>query len=368
MAVETQPLLQKLRKAIPTAPWATAIRSPRDATRYIPQTIAHRGFKAEYPENSMAGFQAAVQVGAHALETDLHLSSDGVVVLTHDGNLKRTFGVDRKVNEVDWEFISGLKSVREPHLGLPRLLDLLQWLAQPGREKTWVLLDIKMDDKADDLMTALANTIVQVSAPVPWETRLVLGCWNATFLEAARRTLPEYPLAIITFSTTYARHFLPMPNVGFNMLHKSLVGLPGSWFLRAALRADRPVYAWTVNDEASMRWCIERNVRGPAAAAAGKAGAGALQGQRVIDGVITDNPKLFREVCDRWEDEVDGKAAPPARRGIADGLRGGLAHFYDRVVIQALILVFYVLQVHVNGRLDFVKDRDVFEASAEEIK
>lgn len=121
----------------------------------------------------MAGFQAAVQVGAHALETDLHLSSDGVVVLTHvtslppppcltqwrslelvltagglscgqDGNLKRTFGVDRKVNEVDWEFISGLKSVREPHLGLPRLLDLLQWLAQPGREKTWVLLDIKV--------------------------------------------------------------------------------------------------------------------------------------------------------------------------------------------------------------------------------
>jgi glycerophosphoryl diester phosphodiesterase len=31
----------------------------------------------------MAGFKAAVRVGAHALETDLHLSSDGVIVLTH---------------------------------------------------------------------------------------------------------------------------------------------------------------------------------------------------------------------------------------------------------------------------------------------
>ena len=33
------------------------------------QAIAHRGFKAQYPENSMAAFQGAVRVGAHAIET-----------------------------------------------------------------------------------------------------------------------------------------------------------------------------------------------------------------------------------------------------------------------------------------------------------
>lgn len=47
------------------------------------QCIAHRGYKAKHPENTMAAFRAAADVGADAIETDLHLSRDGVVVLSH---------------------------------------------------------------------------------------------------------------------------------------------------------------------------------------------------------------------------------------------------------------------------------------------
>lgn len=49
----------------------------------LPQNIGHRGYKAAFPENSMAGFHGAVAAGAHAVETDVHLSRDGVVVLSH---------------------------------------------------------------------------------------------------------------------------------------------------------------------------------------------------------------------------------------------------------------------------------------------
>ena len=49
----------------------------------MPQAIAHRGYKAEYPENTMGAFHGAVRVGAHALETDLHISKDDVVVISH---------------------------------------------------------------------------------------------------------------------------------------------------------------------------------------------------------------------------------------------------------------------------------------------
>jgi glycerophosphoryl diester phosphodiesterase len=52
----------------------------------LPQAIAHRGFKAKYPENTMKAFQAAVEVGANAVETDIHLTKDGVVVLSHVGS------------------------------------------------------------------------------------------------------------------------------------------------------------------------------------------------------------------------------------------------------------------------------------------
>jgi glycerophosphoryl diester phosphodiesterase len=51
--------------------------------RKMPQAIAHRGYKAEYPENTMKAFEGAVKVGAHAVETDIHLTKDDVVVLSH---------------------------------------------------------------------------------------------------------------------------------------------------------------------------------------------------------------------------------------------------------------------------------------------
>ncbi len=47
------------------------------------QTIAHRGYKAAFLENTLGAFKGAVEIGAHALETDLHMSRDKVVVLSH---------------------------------------------------------------------------------------------------------------------------------------------------------------------------------------------------------------------------------------------------------------------------------------------
>jgi phosphatidylglycerol phospholipase C len=49
----------------------------------MPQTIAHRGYKAAFPENTMAAYRNAVDIGSHGVETDIHLSRDGVVVLSH---------------------------------------------------------------------------------------------------------------------------------------------------------------------------------------------------------------------------------------------------------------------------------------------
>lgn len=49
----------------------------------IPQTVAHRGYKGNYPENSVAAFKGAIEGGANGIETDLRISKDGVVVLAH---------------------------------------------------------------------------------------------------------------------------------------------------------------------------------------------------------------------------------------------------------------------------------------------
>ena len=58
--------------------------------------------------------------------------------------MKRCYGIDRKVIECDWEFLSKQRTVRAPHQPMPRLIDLLDFLAKPGLESIWLLLDIKV--------------------------------------------------------------------------------------------------------------------------------------------------------------------------------------------------------------------------------
>ena len=131
----------------------------------------------------MGAFHGALAVGAHAIETDLRLSRDGVVVLAHDEDLSRCFGIpDKKVRDCDWAYLSTLKTLREPVQTMPRLSDLLEYIAQPGLEDVWVLLDIKTQDDGAELVGRMAETIkgVAPSARKGWEERVVLGCWNVS--------------------------------------------------------------------------------------------------------------------------------------------------------------------------------------------
>lgn len=91
--------------------------------------------------------------------------------------------------------------------------------------------------------------------------------------------LAGFPISIIGFSLTYARQFLKVENASFNLLLWSLMAPLGSRFIKKAHGVDRSVFAWTVNEEKHMRWCIDNQ----------------------IDGVISDDPKKFLEVCEQWE-------------------------------------------------------------------
>ncbi len=60
---------------------------------------AHRGAPKEVPENTIPSFLRAIKLGATAIETDAHLTSDGHVVLSHDPTGARAAGVPRRIDE-----------------------------------------------------------------------------------------------------------------------------------------------------------------------------------------------------------------------------------------------------------------------------
>ncbi|HZJ87702.1 MAG TPA: glycerophosphodiester phosphodiesterase [Sphaerochaeta sp.] len=56
----------------------------------LPRVVAHRGDSAHYPENTLPAFESADRLGVDVIETDVHLSKDGQIVVWHDATLDRT--------------------------------------------------------------------------------------------------------------------------------------------------------------------------------------------------------------------------------------------------------------------------------------
>lgn len=71
---------------------------------------AHRGDRKRFPENTMPAFESALRLGADMIETDVHMTSDGHLVIMHDRNLKRTTGYNGFTNETSLEEIRHLSA------------------------------------------------------------------------------------------------------------------------------------------------------------------------------------------------------------------------------------------------------------------
>jgi glycerophosphoryl diester phosphodiesterase len=114
-----------------------------------PLVAAHRGGAALWPENSLTAYRNALTLGVDLVETDVHLTVDGTVIVLHDPLLDRTTTGTGAVRGLTAAELSRLKlrgadghATDDPVPTLAQLLDLLKPAA------TELLLEIKVDDRA----------------------------------------------------------------------------------------------------------------------------------------------------------------------------------------------------------------------------
>lgn len=119
--------------------------------------VAHRGFSYVTPENTMIAFKMAIQSGADYTETDIYKTSDGVLVLLHDPNLKRTTGKDIDVRNITYAELEKLEAGawKGKHFTgekIPTLEECLKLFKGSGCRPA---LEIKMDNIEQDVVDLL---------------------------------------------------------------------------------------------------------------------------------------------------------------------------------------------------------------------
>lgn len=222
-----------------------------------------------------------------------------------DKDLKRCYGVDGLVRDHPWSYLSTLRTLREPRQPMPRLADLLSYLAEPANASVWVLLDIKIDDDAEEMISLLASTIRAAPSPSSsstWSSRIVLGCWTARHVRLCHEILPDFAIAWIGITLSLAREYMKIPNIALNMRQEPLFGFGGGKFIKDVQADGRPLFAWTVNSVGWMRWAIRKR----------------------LDAVITDDPKLYLEVCERYRKEKEAANGGQVREGLLVTAKGFL--------------------------------------------
>lgn len=203
-----------------------------------PLLIAHRGAKREYPENTLAAFRRALDLGVHGIELDTHVTSDGVVVVHHDWvPLALTPAGEpagRPIAETSWQELSTLEVA--PGVPIPTLRDVLALVG----DRATLYVELKGRDIEREVLAEIARARV----------RCAVHSFDHPAVARAARLAPELPRGILydyeadtdrledDVRETGARDIWP---------HWSLVDEP---LVRRAHALGCRVIVWTVNDRA----------------------------------------------------------------------------------------------------------------------
>ena len=136
--------------------------------------VGHRGVRAILPENTLISFQKAIDLGLNGIETDIHMTTDGQLVLHHDDTLERTTNGSGKIESYSYEDLrkldAGIKFSPE-YAGqyIPRLEELLERIEDPA-----FFLNVEMKDYRPE---ALDKTILLLEK-YGFHDRYVIACFS----------------------------------------------------------------------------------------------------------------------------------------------------------------------------------------------
>jgi len=247
-----------------------------------PVAFAHRGGTEAAPENTLPAFEAAAELGFRYLETDVHLTRDGVLMAFHDSRLDRVTDRTGAIAELETEEVEAADAghrytpdggrtfpFRGRGVGVPRLATLLDRFPEAR---------INLDPKTEACVGPL---VALVDARDAWD-RVCFGAFSdhrlrrIRTLSGGRACTSMGPRAVAVARIAGTVGALPRQGadcIQVPVRHGPVPVVTPRW-VRAARRAGLPVHVWTIDDARTMHALLDLGV----------------------DGLMTDRPSVLRSV------------------------------------------------------------------------
>jgi glycerophosphoryl diester phosphodiesterase len=239
---------------------------------------AHRGAAGLAPENTLAAFKMALDLGVDGTELDLQATKDGVVVIMHDDSVDRTTDGRGRLADLTLAEIKRLDAGAKfaPTFRgerIPTLRELIDFVKASGNDRFRLNLEIKFADGREGSPADLEERVLDVLGETGFLDRVITQSFFHPSAAKMKRLAPSVPAGLLVGQRRQPGDPVAAVRehrVDYYAPHFSLVTPE---LLRTLHLAGIPVVAWTVNDLQDMRRLIAM-------------GLGGLHG----DGMISDFP------------------------------------------------------------------------------
>ncbi|WP_237670250.1 glycerophosphodiester phosphodiesterase [Virgibacillus halodenitrificans] len=232
------------------------------------EIASHRGDLKHAPENSMSSIRSAIRKGVDAVEVDVAMTKDGVIVLSHDLDLKRVAGVSDKISNLTYEEIKQIDIGRlygEEFIGerIPTLDEVLKVMQE---NDTKLIIDLKSAEPG----RGFAEKIVELVEKNDSDHLAYVQSFSYELLQDIRKRNETIKIGQILFLSAGN---LSKLDVDFYTIRESMLT---ERFIERAKKQNREVWVWTVNIKRNMKEVLKYD----------------------IDGIITDYPERAQRVLE----------------------------------------------------------------------
>ena len=231
------------------------------------KTIAHRGYVAKGVENSIEALEGAAEVGADYVEFDIILTKDNKFVVMHDFNLKRLVGLNKRVQDMNFDEVVGLTIKQGDYTSK---IPSLEEFVNKAKELNMNLV-IELKPHGAEPSNYIDILIDEVK-------RLKLE--NYKFMSLNSKVMEELETKAPNLETGYV---IPLQFGNFHHSNVDFFVIEDFSYrdrlVEQARKENKQVFVWTINDSA----LITRYLQSPA------------------DGIITDEPELVKDEKDILE-------------------------------------------------------------------